>query len=207
MSANRTMKTLAVTFAGLLFLTALVGCGGTRQVSRVSPDQTIDLTGKWNDSDSKRVSGKMISELLNRPWLQNFKDEEGRKPRVVAGQFRNKSSEHIDMETWTKDIERELINAGQVSFVAMEEERSATRDERRDQARFATSESAAKMAQEKGADFMLSGYMNSQIQRADGQEVRAYEVHMQLIDIQTQEKVWIGSKEIKKRVQQSSYSW
>lgn len=190
----------------VVLMVGVVGCGGTT-VTRVDPDETIDLTGKWNDSDSRRVAKTMVSDALSRPWIENFSSKHERSPRVIVGQFRNKSSEHIDMETWTKDIERELINSGRVSFVAMKEERTATREERRDQARYSTQESAAELAQELGADFMMSGYLNSNIQRADGQEVRAYEVHMQLIDIETQEKVWIGSKEIKKRVEKSSYSW
>lgn len=192
----------------LVLSVGLVACGSrTPQVSRVSPDETIDLTGKWNDSDSSRVAKKMVSSLLNQRWLDEWKSNQQDRPVLVVGQFRNKSSEHIDMETWSKDIERELINSGQVEFVAMDEEREAVREERRGQQKFATRESAAAMAQELGADFMLSGYMNSQIQRAGGQEVRAYQVHMQLINIQTQRKVWIGSKEIKKRIQQASYSY
>ncbi|MFB6356788.1 MAG: penicillin-binding protein activator LpoB [bacterium] len=194
----------------LLAVVFIAGCqagASNRNVQRVSSSQTVDLTGKWNDSDSKRVAKKMISDVLNRPWLQEFVKEEGRDPRVIVGKFRNKSSEHIDEETFTKDIERELINSGKVKFVAMSQERDATRAERRDQAKFATRESSAKMAQEKGADYMLQGSFHSQIQRAGGQQVRAYEVNMQLIDIQTQQKVWIGTKEIKKKVAQDKYSW
>lgn len=198
---------LRVTLSVVLSL-LIVGCAAsTPNVSRVNPDETIDLTGKWNDSDSSRVAEKMVSSLLNQRWLVEWDTNNNRPPRVIVGQFRNRSSEHIDMETWSKDIERELINSGKVDFVAMSEERSATREERRDQSRYSTRESAAAMAQEKGADFMLSGYMNSQIQRAGGQEVRAYQVHMQLVDIETQEKVWIGSRDIKKKVEQSEYSF
>lgn len=189
----------------VVLLSSCMAAQSSTNVSRVNPDKTIDLTGKWNDSDSSRVAKKMVSSMLNQGWLENWQKD--RKPRVIVGQFRNKSSEHIDMETWTKDIERQLINSGQIQFVAMSEERSATRDERRDQQKFSTRDSAAAMAQEKGADFMLSGYMNSQIQRSGGQEVRAYQVHMQLLNIQSQVKVWIGSKDIKKRVKQDEYSF
>ena len=201
---RRSLQLLSSLVLGFL----LVGCASqTPQVGRVSPDKTIDLTGKWNDSDSKRVSEKMVSSALNQRWLQEWQNNHQRPPRVIIGQFRNKSSEHIDMETWTKDIERQLINSGRVDFVAMSEEREATRAEQRDQEKFSTRQSQSAIAQETGADYMMSGYMNSQIQRAGGQEVRAYQVHMQLIDIETQEKVWIGSKDIKKRVEQSQYSY
>lgn len=185
----------------------LVGCGPSMQVSRVDPDKTVDLTGKWNDSDSQRVADKMISSCLESNWIYEYSKENNDKPTVIVGLFRNKSSEHISSEMFTKDIERELLNSGKVEFVAMAEEREALRAERKDQEVHATMESAAEMAQEKGADFMLQGVFHTSKQRWEGERVIAYKVDMELINIQSNRKVWIGSKTIKKRVSQSSYSW
>lgn len=185
----------------------LVGCGPSMQVSRVDPDKTIDLTGKWNDSDSQRVADKMVSSCLESNWIYEYSRENNDKPTVIVGLFRNKSSEHISPETFTKDIERELLNSGKVDFVAMSEEREALREERKDQEAYATMESAAEMAQEEGADFMLQGVFHSSKQRWEGERVIAYKVDMELINIQSNRKVWIGSKTIKKKVSQSRYSW
>lgn len=201
---TQTCTTLVV---GLMLVAGLSGCGKTTSVERVDSETTIDLTGKWNDSDSRRVAETMVESMLKESWKNDWYSKNDRKPRVIVGQFRNRSSEHIDMETWTKDIERELINAGEVDFVAMDEERSATRAERQDQQQFSTDESAAKQAAELGADYMLSGFMATQNQKVDGQEVRAYQVHMQLINIETQVKAWVGSKKIKKKISRSSFSF
>lgn len=192
---------------GIGLSAVLVGCGPSMQVSRVDPDETIDLTGKWNDSDSRRVADKMISSCLESNWIYEYNRNNNDKPTVIVGLFRNKSSEHISSEMFTKDIERELLNSGKVEFVAMAEEREALREERKDQEVHATTESAAEMAQEEGADFMLQGVFHSSKQRWEGEQVIAYKVDMELINIQSNRKVWIGSKTIKKRVSQSRYSW
>jgi hypothetical protein len=39
---------------GITLAVAGVGCGG-KTVSRVDPDTTIDLSGYWNDTDSRLV--------------------------------------------------------------------------------------------------------------------------------------------------------
>ncbi len=177
------------------------------QVSRLDPNKTVDLTGEWNDSDSRMVAQKMVSDCLNRPWLPQFRQKNNKKPTVIVGLFRNKSSEHIPTETFTKDLERELINSGRVNFVAMAEEREALRSEKRDQAQHASMQSAARLANEKGADFMLQGVFHAQKQRWQGQQVVNYKVDMELINIESNMKVWIGTKNIKKHISQSKYSW
>jgi hypothetical protein len=194
-------------FLILLLIPILFSCSETLQVTRVSPDKTIDLTGEWNQSDSSRVAEKMISSCLKSNWINNYMQENNNKPTVIVGLFRNKSSMHIPEEMFTKDIERELINSGKVNFVAMAEERKALREERKNQEVYATTESAAAMAQEKGADFMLQGVFHATRQRWKGERVVSYKVDMELINIQSTQKVWIGSKTIKKRISQSRYSW
>ena len=191
----------------LLLATIAVSCAQKPQVSRVSPDKDIDLTGEWNQSDSRRVAQKMVSSCLNSNWINNYMESHNQNPTVIVGLFRNKSSVHISEEMFTKDIERELVNSGKVDFVAMSEERKALRKERKDQEIYSTTESAADMAQEKGADFMLQGVFHTTKQRWKGERVVSYKVDMELINIESNRKAWIGSKTIKKRISQRRYTW
>ncbi len=55
------------TFLMLVLVSIAVACTN-RTVTRVSPDQQIDLSGRWNDTDSKLVADEMINDVLNRPW-------------------------------------------------------------------------------------------------------------------------------------------
>lgn len=182
------------------------GCASTK-VTRTSTDEVIDLSGRWNDTDARLTAEEMISDVLSRVWLENFTAKEGEKPVVIVGTIRNKSSEHIETETFVKEIERELINSGKVRFVASKEEREEVREEREDQQSQATEESAAALAAETGADFMLKGVITSITDAIEGKRVVTYKVDMELIDLESNEKVWIGSNEVKKFIKQSKASW
>jgi len=64
----------------ILFLTIallIAGCASGPVVERKDVDTTIDLSGRWNDADSRMVSEEMIKDCLNRPWLERFKIKHG----------------------------------------------------------------------------------------------------------------------------------
>jgi len=69
-----------------------------------------------------------------------------------------------------------------------------------DQAKNASVKTAKSMGQEYGADFMLKGQINSIDDQAGKQALKYYQVELELIDMTTNEKVWIGQKKIKKTV-------
>ncbi|MFH0733929.1 MAG: penicillin-binding protein activator LpoB [bacterium] len=199
-------KTMSIIFL-LVLVSFFQGCGPSRTVTRIGTDEVVDLSGRWNDTDSRLTAEQMIKGLLERPWDDEFQTTNGRKPAVIVGTVRNLSSEHIETGIFIKDIERELVNCGRVKFVATKEERVEIRDERTDQQSFATEETAKGLANETGADFMLKGSIKSQTDAVDGQEIKYYQVDLELINLENNEKVWIDSKKIKKNVEKSSSSW
>lgn len=187
-----------VLFLGLLFL---VACGGPdKKVTRIDPNAVIDLSGRWNDTDSRLVAEEMIKDCLSRPWYSNMIQQKGSLPTVVIGKVRNKSHEHINVETFIKDMERALINSGAVDFVANAELRSELRDEIASQAGNATDETRKDAGQEIGSDLMLTGSLNSIIDQDGGEQVIFYQINLELVDLQSHRKVWIGDKKIKKYI-------
>lgn len=180
---------------------SLAACATTPKITRTETDEQIDLSGNWNDTDSRLVAQEMITDCLARPWLAEFTGEKKEKPRVIVGTVLNKSIEHINTETFVNDLQRELTNSGRVKFVASKDQRDEVRDERMDQAKNASMKTAKSMGQEYGADYMVKGQINSIMDAAGKQEVKYYQVELELIDMTTNEKVWIGQKKIKKLVQ------
>ncbi|MBC6401735.1 MAG: penicillin-binding protein activator LpoB [Ekhidna sp.] len=172
----------------------------SRQVTRINPDQQVDLSGRWNDTDSKLVAEEMIKDVTGRPWHNNFNIENDRKPVVIVGYVRNKSSEHIEAETFIKDIEREFINSGFVRMVSNAEFREKLREERAEQGEFASPETQAKWGKELGADFMMLGVITAVTDSYKKEKVVNYKVNLELSNIESNEKVWIGDKEIKKYI-------
>ena len=203
------MKISKIAVLGLLvIILMLMGCASTtRTVERVSAEEVSDQSGNWNDTDSRLVAEQMIKDLMYRPWLQDFALEEDRKPVVVVGTIRNLSSEHIQSDIFIKDIERELINSGKIKFVAGIKERDDVREERMEQQSYASDETAKRLAAESGADFMLQGGIKSNTDASGGKAVKFYQVDLELINVESNEKVWIGSKEIKKFVQKNKVKW
>ncbi len=188
-----------------LFL--IIGCGGGRTVKRIATDEVTDLSGRWNDTDSRLVAEAMISEMLSRPWLIDFEQDKLKKPVVIVGTVRNMSTEHINVDVFIKDIERELINSGKVDFVASKGEREEIREERMDQQMYASVETAKKLAQEVGADYFLIGSVKSVEDWFEGKKAVFYSVDLELIDVEKNLKAWIGNKKIKKLIEQSGYKW
>lgn len=197
LNRRRARAVLAALTVGLL----LAGCTSTRSVTRTASDTTTDLSGRWNDTDARLVAEEMVSDVLNRPWLPRFEEAEGRQPVVVVLGVRNLSSQHIDTTALIRDIERELINSGMVRFVAGGAVREAVRTERMDQQTQASEETVRRLGEEVGADFLMRGTISSSVDAVDGTASLFYQVDMELIDIETNEKVWIGSKEIKKIIE------
>ncbi|WP_462249725.1 penicillin-binding protein activator LpoB [Ekhidna sp.] len=189
-----------ITQLSMLALAVLVLASCNRQVTRINPDQQVDLSGRWNDTDSKLVAEEMIQDVTGRPWHNNFKIENDRKPVVIVGYVQNKSSEHIEAETFIKDIEREFINSGFVRVVSNSEFREKLRQERAEQGEFASPETQAQWGKELGADFMMFGVITAVTDSYKKEKVVNYKVNLELTSIETNEKVWLGDKEIKKYI-------
>ena len=186
-----------------LILASLLVAGCGTKVTRIDVDETVDLSGAWNDTDSRLVAEEMISDALSHPWTSDFAGKKGRAPAVIVGTVRNFSHEHINMNTFVADMERALINSGRVEFVASSDERGEIREERVDQDLNATEETRNEAGQELGADFMLKGQINTIIDAEDDEQVRCYQVDLTLISLANNRKVWLGQKKIKKLVENS----
>jgi uncharacterized protein (TIGR02722 family) len=182
----------------------LVSCSSVK-VTRTDTSKTVDLSGSWNDSDSRMVSEEMVKDCISRAWLTNFELKNSRPPVIIAGTILNRTAEHIDAKIFVSDLERSLINTNRVKFVAASPERLELRTEKEDQALHASRETARQLNVETGADFMLQGNIGSIKDEISRKYVIFYQVNLELVDLTTNEKVWIGQKEIKKIVSQKAF--
>ena len=192
---------LAVVAAGAL------GCSSAKQVTRIDPDSTVDLSGRWNDTDSRMVSETMIANCLTSPWKSRHRDTSGERPTVIVGVVRNKTSEHITVDTFIGDMERAFINSGDVTVVASAEEREQIREERADQHTYASDETVSQWGRELGADYLMSGTISSITDEEGGEKVVFYQIDLTLIDLENNTKVWLGQEKIKKYIGRAKVSY
>ena len=192
--------TIAAVSAALIFSSC-----ASNNVSRVSSETVTDLSGYWNDTDVRLVAGEIIDGCLASPRIAQYPSQHGGKlPVVIVGSYRNKSDEHIDTEILTKKLEAALVNSGKVEFVASSAERNELRAERIDQQTNASESTAKSLGNETGADFMLQGSVKT-IVDSDGKTMaRSYFVTTEMIDIETNKKIWMDdNSSIKKVIKRS----
>lgn len=189
------MKTKLVAIALILLIS--ISCAD-KKVTVVDDKTQVNLSGRWNDNDSKAVAEEMVKDGLERPWIKEYSDEAKKKPAIVVGIVKNKTAEHINPETFINDIEREFINSGKVKIVAGSDAREELRKERGAGQDFASPESTKKWGKELGADFLMQGTLNSIEDSNSKEKVIYYQIDLSLTNLETNEKVWIGSKKIKK---------
>ena len=198
---------LGILFSALVLATGCPPPGPSTTVQRINPNAQVDMSGNWNDTDANQVARAMIQDCLSRPWATSFKAEKGKVPVVRLWPIKNRSSEHINSRFFTKQVEMELINSGVVKVVSDLEEAQDNRDERTDQARNASDKTVKAHQQETGSDFVLNGWILTQNDAVDGQEVRAYVTTMELTNSETNEKIWMKVHQIKKVISRAASQW
>lgn len=185
----------------LALAVVLPGCSSGTKVTRVDTGVVTDLSGRWNDTDSRLVAEAMVKDALGYPWLENYTRAKGRPPVVVVGTILNRSHEHINVQTFVSDLARELTNSQKVIFVAGKGEREEIREERREQAVHAREDTQKSPGKELGADFILKGNISTILDEADGVKAVFYQVDLELVDLENNVKAWFGQKKIKKVVE------
>lgn len=179
---------------------ALIISSCSRKVTRIDPAETPDISGSWNNTDSRLVAEEMINQALTGDWLATHNQEKGKKPVVIVGMVTNKSHEHIEAETFMKDLERSFITTSKVGLVQSGTKRDEMRAEKADMQSNASVSTMKKFGLEKGADYILQGSINSIVDAYKKKKTVTYQINLELTNIETNEVVWIGDKKIAKYV-------
>ena len=47
----------------------------SKQITRMDASKETNLSGRWNDTDSRLVSEEMTKDCLGRPWITDHKSQ------------------------------------------------------------------------------------------------------------------------------------
>jgi uncharacterized protein (TIGR02722 family) len=180
-----------------LFLMSFTACATS--VKRVDSGTVTDLSGYWNDTDVRIVCDSLIKACLDSPRVVQETGRLGKNPVFLVGPFRNESDEHIDTSIIAETMEAAIFNSGKADFAAGGATREALRRERLDQQGNASEETARKLANETGADFLLTGSVRTIVDQSGGTRTRTYYVTAELTNIESNIRLWMDqNREIKK---------
>ncbi|MDR3167157.1 MAG: penicillin-binding protein activator LpoB [Treponema sp.] len=188
-------RMVAIVVLALLFS----ACSSNPKVTRVDADTQTDLSGYWNETDVRIVCDSLINSCLLSPRVNQIIAQKGRLPVILVGSFKNDSDEHIDTSIISTTMEITIFNSGKADFVAGGNTRNELRTERQDQQGNAGEDSAKRLGNERGADFLLTGSVKTIVDRAGNTASRTYFVSAELTDIETNTRLWMDqNSEIKK---------
>lgn len=190
----------SILFCAITSILLIAASCSSRQVTRIDPAATPDISGSWNNTDSRLTAEEMINQALTADWLTNHTQAKGKKPVVIVGMVTNKSHEHIEAETFMNDLERSFITTSKVGLVQSGKKREELRGEKADQQTNASQSTMKKFGLENGADYILQGSINSIVDAYKKKKTVTYQINLELTNIETNEVVWIGDKKIAKLV-------
>jgi uncharacterized protein (TIGR02722 family) len=193
------MKKVYIAAMALMVTGLSISC--SHKVTRIDPQEQVDLSGRWNNTDSRLVADDMIQQILKERWIGDHQEAHGgQRPVVIVGFVTNKSHEHIEAETFVNDVEQSFIRSGRVRLVQGGKMREELRAEKADQQTNASASSMKKFGLEQGADYILQGSINSIVDSQKRRKVVYYQINLELTNIQSNEVVWLGDKKIAKYV-------
>ena len=187
---------------GLAIVAIAAGCGSKNwNVDRPDLREDINLGYTFNENDVRLVFEDMGEDALSAPWIDEWVSSTEERPKIIIGPMNNKTEEYIDTELFTRQFERQMVSSRRVRVLGDQNQREAIRKERVDQQAFVRPEDVKKVANELGADFMVLGDLGQIRQDSVDRKtvIQYYQINLEMIDVETLEKVWIGTTEIRKR--------
>ena len=100
------------------------------------------------------------------------------------------------------DLERELTNSQKVHVCGRQRESAKKFAPSAKSKRCTRREDTQKApGKEIGADYMMKGTIATILDEADGTKAMFYQVDLQMVDLESNAKVWFGQKKIKKVIE------
>jgi len=189
----------AFSLAGLACCTSFSG-------NYSDPDKIEIVNDKWNESDARLISERMIKSALSKPWVLQWAGEhKGNKPFILLDDFENRTSEQIDTKAIFEATRNELINSGKIRFLDGASRKKILEEYRYQASGTVRPNTAKKAGNQFGADFFLVGAISSIVAEQDGYKTVTYQVEMRLTNIETSEIVWTEVEKIKKQFRRSRF--
>jgi uncharacterized protein (TIGR02722 family) len=202
------MKLKILGYLGFLSVLWTSACTPGFEGEYSDPSKAEIVDDRWNETDARKTAEHMVKGLLEKPWLQQYKDQrKGQKPILIVDDVENRTDEHLDVKQLTDYIQDVLINSGKVRFVNKAQRQKLLEEIKYQQSGNVSGSTAKKTGNQLGADYILSGNVTSSVHQMDGLKTVTYQTALVLTNISTFELEWSTKYEIKKRFRRSGLGW
>jgi hypothetical protein len=162
---------------------------GPTQVQRLAPDQTVDLSGLFNDHDARTLARAAVKDLQASTWLKG-----GGRPVVRLTPLRNRTSEQINGVFISGPLVQALVRHTGARVVT-----------RTDAARHARAQGTAgagpAAGQQLAATHLITLKLSAASQARRGVSFTSYSLSAAAVSVDDSQTVWSFSRSIQKVVQ------
>lgn len=165
-------------------LLTLVGCKSGPTVTYQDPVYSKPLTTDFSFSDLNFIADEMVESMLYSPATESI--TRTRRPLLVVERIKNNSDQHINTESITNTIRTQLIRSGRFRFTD-----KTTRSQQLEELEFQNysgmvdSEKATAMGKQHGAEYIVTGSIDSFEERDHRTLRKAYKFSLNLVNLQT----------------------
>lgn len=187
------MKMFKLMMAASLAL--MVAACSSVQYGDATAQETVNTD--FGSTDLQLIANKMVDDMLVFPPVVQITKE--RRPVLFVDRIKNKTTEHIDLESVTDSIQTKLINSGKFRFVDMTAvEQIRKQFEYQQESGFVDEQTAARMGRQIGAEYMLYGNMASIVKKDGSTKDVYYKFTLKMMHIESGIIEWAAEKEIRK---------
>ena len=178
----------------LAFMT-ITACSTSTQYGDAKAVETVNTD--FGSTDLQTIAAKMVDDLLMFPPMVAITSS--KRPVMFVDRIKNKTTEHIDMQSITDTIQSKLLNSGKYRFIDMDVvNRVSEQMDFQNKSGMVNEETAARMGKQIGAEYMLYGNMSSIVKRDGNTTDVYYKFTLKLLHLETGLMEWSSEKEIRK---------
>ena len=173
----------------------MIGCASTVRYGDATSVQA--LSTDFSSTDLQTISAKMVDSLLTFPPIVEATSQ--RRPVLVVGSIKNRTTRWIDGKAITDTITSKLILSGKFRFVDRSTDREVIDELKTQQEGGLTNPNKAKQfGQQEAAEYIITGDFIDISQEARGKRDVYYKFTLSLRNLQTGIVEWKDEKEIRK---------
>jgi len=199
---NKILKPAGILIIAGALSVSLAGCSESVKYGDAGGVDTT--TTGFGSTDLQQIASKMVDSVLTFPPIVQITAK--RRPVLFVDTIKHKTTEHIDTESITDTISSKLLRSGKFRFVDMTKvaEMKKQLDYQNDSG-MVNQNSATKMGQQIGAEYMLYGNLSSIVKRNSSRKDVYYKFTLKLVHLQSGIVEWSDEKEIRKTKEKSMF--
>ncbi|NRB37766.1 MAG: penicillin-binding protein activator LpoB [Pseudomonadales bacterium] len=185
------IKTLIIALSAIV----ISACSTSTQYGDAQAVETVNTD--FGSTDLQTIAAKMVDDLLMFPPMIAITSS--KRPVMFVDRVKNKTTEHIDMQSITDTIQSKLLNSGKYRFIDMDVVNEvANQMDYQTKSGMVNEEHSAKMGKQIGAEYMLYGNMSSIVKRDGNTTDVYYKFTLKLLHLESGILEWSAEKEIRK---------